>query len=90
MRTLILVLLLLTLLGGCVAVHYPEDWTHAGVSPQTRTADEVDCDRVSRDAAHTPDLIVGGVLDLVRVQTELSLIERAYSACMRSRGYSRA
>ena len=90
MRSSILVLASLALLGGCVAVHYPEDWRQAGTAPPKRTADEVDCDRASRDAAWTPDLILGGVLDVVRIQIERAQIEHAYSSCMRSRGYSKA
>lgn len=90
MRAVIVALAALPVLGGCVAVHAPEDWAKAATPLPQVTADELACERASRDAAWTPDLILGGVFDLVRVQIERTQIEHAYASCMRSRGYSKA
>ena len=89
MRAVLIAGAMLLLLGGCVAVHYPEQWTRPATSLAQITADEVDCDRASRDAGWTPDLILGGVLDIVRVMIERGQVEGAYAACLRARGYSR-
>jgi hypothetical protein len=76
-------------LTGCTTIHEPTDWKKPAATMQQLTADDVECERVARDAGHTPDLIVGGVVDVVRLAIEAGQRESSYRGCMRSRGYER-
>ena len=86
---LALALTALAVLAGC-AVH-PDlggtQWTQPGVLLQEVTLDEVDCARRAHDAAETPDLVVGGVVDVVRLVMEEGQRRTAFSRCMLDRGY---
>jgi hypothetical protein len=86
---LLLAVLAVVALTGCTTIHDPADWKKTAATMQQLTADDVECERVSRDAGHTPDLIVGGVVDVVRIAIESGQRESAYRSCMRSRGYER-
>jgi hypothetical protein len=77
------------LITGCSAVHDPLDWTKGAATMQQLTADDVDCEREARDAGYTPDLIVGGVADIVRYTIEESQRKASYDRCMHARGYER-
>jgi hypothetical protein len=89
---LALVLTAAAMLTGC-AVH-PDlggtQWSRPGAMLQDVTLDEVDCARRAHDAADTPDLILGGVLDVVRLSIEDGQRRTAFDRCMVDRGYRRA
>jgi hypothetical protein len=82
-----LVLAAVVALSGCTTVHDPTDWKKTAVTTQQLTFDEVECERLSRDIPGTPDLIVGGVVDVARVVIENGQREHLYSQCMREHGY---
>ena len=86
---LVLAVLAGVALTGCATIHDLTDWTKPATTMQQITADDVECERVARDAGHTPDLIVGGVVDVVRLAVEAKQRERSYRGCMQSRGYER-
>jgi hypothetical protein len=88
MRVVLAVLAAL-MLTGCATIHEPADWTKPASTMQQITADDVECERVARDAGHTPDLIVGGLVDVARLAVENRQREASYQSCMRSRGYAR-
>lgn len=86
---LALALIALAGLAGC-AVH-PDlagtQWSRPGAMLQDVTLDEVDCARRAHEAADTPDLILGGVLDAVRLAVEDGQRRTAFRRCMVDRGY---
>jgi uncharacterized protein YceK len=86
---LVLAMLAVVALTGCATIHEPTDWKKPAATMQQLTADDVECERVARDAGHTPDLIVGGVVDVVRLAIEAGQRENSYRSCMRSHGYER-
>ena len=77
------------LLAGC-APHFDiggGDWAKPGAQIQQTTLDEMECARTASRAYWTPDLIVGGLVDTVRVKIEDGQMSGAFSECMRSKGY---
>jgi len=85
----ILVLLALLLLAGCANKYdlSGSDWTKSNTLIQQTTQDEMDCVRNARDAGWTPDLIVGGLVDLARFGIEERQRRGSYASCMTARGY---
>jgi hypothetical protein len=83
---------LAAVLAGC-AVH-PDiggtQWVRPGITIQEITLDEVDCARRSDDAGATPDLFVGGLVDVVRLAIEDGQRRTAFRRCMADRGYQPA
>ncbi len=82
-------LLVLGTLAGC-SVKYDlsgADWTKAGVLVQEITYDEMECVRAAREGGHTPDLIVGGLVDVGRYFVEERQRSGTYHRCMETRGY---
>jgi hypothetical protein len=82
----------LVLLAGC-APHFDVgggEWVRAGSAVQQTTLDEMDCARTASRAYWTPDLVVGGLLDVVRVKVENAQMTSAFSECMRGKGYQTA
>jgi hypothetical protein len=80
----------LLLFAGC-APHFDiggGDWAKPGAHVQQTTLDEMDCARTASRAYGTPDLIVGGLVDVVRVKIEDTQMSTAFSGCMRSKGYA--
>ena len=57
---------------------------------QQTTLDEMDCARAASRAYSTPDLLLGGLLDVVRVKIEDGQMTSAFSGCMRGKGYQPA
>jgi hypothetical protein len=86
---LALALTALAVLSGC-AVH-PDvggtQWTRPGAMLQDVTLDEVSCARLADDAAGTPDLVVGGIADVVRLVIEDGQRRTAFHRCMVDQGY---
>ena len=79
----------LALLAGC-APHFDiggGDWAKPGAAVQQTTLDEMDCARTASRAYWTPDLVLGGLLDVVRVKIEDAQMTGAFDGCMRSKGY---
>ena len=81
---LIVALLLLGTLAGCSTKYdlSGADWTKPGV-----TYDEMECVRSAREAGFTPDLIVGGLVDVGRYFVEERQRSSAYHRCMANKGY---
>jgi hypothetical protein len=82
-------LLLAVTLAGCT-VKYDltgADWKKPGTMIQQTTQDEIDCVRVAREAGHTPNLVVGGLVDIARWTIEDLQRQHAYRRCMVARGY---
>jgi hypothetical protein len=88
---LTLALLALVALTGCTAKYdlAGTSWTKANTMVQQVTLDEIDCAREAREASHTPDLILGGLLDVGREFYEEHRRYGTYERCMASRGYER-
>jgi hypothetical protein len=79
-------------LAGC-APHFDiggGDWTKPGAGIQEVTLDEMECARAASRSYWTPDLIVGGLADLVRAKVEDAQMTGAYARCMESKGYQPA
>ena len=82
----------LLLCAGC-APHFDiggGEWTKAGSHVQQTTLDEMDCARAASRAYWTPDLVLGGLLDVVRVKIEDAQMTSAFDGCMRGKGYQPA
>jgi hypothetical protein len=90
MRLAIALLGLLTL-AGCTAKYdlAGTEWTKSNTMHQQVTLDEIDCAREAREASYTPDLILGGLLDVGREFYEERQRFATYERCMADRGYSR-
>jgi outer membrane lipoprotein SlyB len=89
MRTVIALLALATL-AGCSTKYdlSGSDWTKAsGNTVQDVTYDEMECVRNAREAGGTPDLIVGGLVDVGRYVVEERQRASAYRSCMEAKGY---
>ena len=78
-------------LGGCAPQFDISGtaWAKSGAFVQQTTLDEMECARLASRAYWTPDLILGGLLDVVRVTIENAQMETAFSGCMRGKGYQR-
>jgi hypothetical protein len=89
MRPLI-ALLVLGSMAGC-SVKYDlsgADWTKpGGTTVQQITEDEMECVRGAREAGGTPDLILGGLLDVGRYVVEERQRSSSYRDCMEAKGY---
>jgi hypothetical protein len=90
MKSVVMLSVVAALLSGCTSWDLGYRWTKAGVAPQQLTLDDVQCRRVAETAGKTPDLVVGGVVDLARVNVEQVQRVTAYDQCMTARGYARA
>jgi hypothetical protein len=89
MRLLLAVLVTATSLAGCT-VKYDlsgAEWTKAGTIIQTVTLDEMECVRVAREAGSTPELWLGGLVDVGRMVVEDRQRGDAYRSCMLAKGY---
>jgi hypothetical protein len=92
MRLALALLLATGTLAGC-SVKYDlsgADWKKPGVNIQTVTLDEMECVREAREAGRTPDLVVGGLVDVGRYFVEERQREARYLGCMQAKGYQPA
>jgi hypothetical protein len=89
---LALALLVLGALAGCSAKYdlSGADWTKPNTLIQDVTYDEMECVRGAREAGHTPDLIVGGLLDVGRYFVEERQRSGSFHICMEAKGYQRS
>ena len=76
-------------LSGCTTLHVPLEWTKPAATPQQVTFDDMECERLSREIPGTPDLIVGGIVDIPRLIIENGQRESIYNHCMKERGYEK-
>jgi len=85
----LLALLAVLLLAGCYTKYdlIGADWSKQGTMIQQTTLDEMDCVREAREAGSTPDLYVGGLVDLTRIAIEEGQRHGSYKRCMTARGY---
>jgi hypothetical protein len=85
----LLALLAIVLLTGCANKYdlTGSDWTKPNTLIQQTTQDEMDCVRDARGAGATPDLIVGGMVDVARFLIEEGQRRGSYASCMTARGY---
>jgi hypothetical protein len=86
---LVLALLAVATLAGCSTKYdlSGSDWKKAGTGIEDVTYDEIECVRNAREAGVTPDLIVGGVVDVGRYVVEERQRTRTYRGCMEAKGY---
>jgi hypothetical protein len=67
-----------------------EAWTRPGLDMLQFMADEHQCYVAAVGMPSSPDLILGGVVDVVRIFIDDADQSGAYYACMARRGYRRA
>ena len=86
---LAIALLVLGTLAGCSTKYdlSGADWKKSGTMYQDITYDEMECERDAREAGWTPDLVVGGLVDVARYVVEERQRTGAYRRCMLSKGY---
>ena len=82
-------LLALTLLAGCSTKYdlSGAGWPKPGATIQGVSEDGMDCVREAREAGATPDLVVGGLVDVGRYAIEEGQRRGAYERCMATKGY---
>jgi hypothetical protein len=85
------VILALVSFGGCTAAFdvAGREWEKPGAGLPEVTLDQTECARSAYEAGDTPDLLLGGLLDVLRLARENSAQAGAYRDCMTSRGYER-
>ena len=86
---LAIALLVLGTLAGCSTKYdlSGADWKKSGTMYQDITYDEMECVRDAREAGWTPDLVVGGLVDVARYVVEERQRTGTYHRCMLSKGY---
>ena len=87
---LAVVVLLSVLASGCTTWHVRDQWTKPDTGISQSTWDDWECHRDADNARLTPNLLVGGMVDAVRVVVDQALIDHRDATCMRERGYARA
>jgi hypothetical protein len=78
------------LLAGCALDLSGSAWKKSGANFQQVTADEMECARQTYEIGYAPDLVVGGLLDVLRLAVNEARMQRAFSSCMTRTGYARA
>jgi len=88
MRPLLALLAILSLTGCATKYDLTgSDWTKPNTMIQQTTQDEMECVREARAAGYTPDLIVGGLVDVARFEIEEAQRRGRYTRCMTAKGY---
>jgi hypothetical protein len=76
--------------AGCTTWDLDDVWSKPNASTLLISRDDWDCrHEVDESAPRTPDLIVGGVVDVGRVVVEERFRDATYAKCMTARGYTR-
>jgi hypothetical protein len=89
-RTLVATLALAMLATGCTTFDLDDVWSKPNATTMLISRDDWDCrHEVDATSPRTPDFIVGGVIDAVRVVEEERSRDATYSKCMTERGYTR-
>ena len=78
------------LLLGCALDLGGSSWKKSGAMVQQVTADEMKCARQTYEIGYAPDLVVGGLLDVLRLAVNEARLQRAFRSCMTRTGYVRA
>jgi hypothetical protein len=89
MRVPLVLLLAAASLTGCT-VKYDlsgTEWSKPGALIQTATLDEMECVRGAREAGWTPELWLGGLVDVGRMVVEERQRGGSYHRCMIQKGY---
>jgi hypothetical protein len=84
-------LAVLLLLAGCTPAFdvSGRTWAKAGVGINQLTLDETECARKAFAAGDTPDLLLGGLVDVGRLFVENRIQASTYRNCMTDLGYER-
>jgi hypothetical protein len=67
-----------------------EEWTKPGLDARQFSVDDHRCYLAATNTPRTPDLIVGGVVDVGRVVVENRDVSSTYYGCMAKLGYRRS
>ncbi len=67
-----------------------DEWAKPGATVSQVTWDEINCVRDATDAGQTPDLVVGGLVDIPRLVIREGGRKTAYDHCMTKKGYQAA
>jgi len=78
------------LLAGCAMDLSGSAWKKSGAMFQQVTADEMECARQTYEIGYAPDLVVGGLLDVLRLAVNEARLQSAFRSCMTRTGYARA
>jgi hypothetical protein len=80
------------LLAGCVPAFdlTGGEWAKPGASVAQATLDQTECARLGYRTGRTPDLLLGGVIDIGRLGLERGAQARDYADCLTRRGYKPA
>jgi hypothetical protein len=79
------------LLAGCATIDLSGSaWKKSGAIIQQVTANEIECARRTYEIGYAPDLVVGGLLDVLRLAVNEARLRSAFSSCMTRAGYARA
>ena len=77
------------LLTGCTLDLDAAHWAKARTLPQQVTADEYLCAHRAFLIGPGPDLVLGGLLDVLRLAFQESRQDRTFDGCMASQGYAK-
>lgn len=77
------------LLAGCALDLEAAKWQKPQMMAQQVTASEQECARQALAIGPGPDLVLGGLVDLVRLAVLEGRQARGFDGCMTSRGYAR-
>ena len=76
--------------AGCTTFDLDDTWSKPNVGAAETSRDDWECRReVDASALRTQDLIVGGLVDVVRVHLDEKFRDDTYATCMEARGYTR-
>ena len=80
------------LLAGCAPALdvTGREWARPGASVAQATLDQTQCARLAHRTGRTPDLVLGGLLDVGRLGLERLAQARDYEDCLTGRGYKPA
>ena len=87
---LVLVVATAVLLAGCALELSGTAWKKPDVMFQQVTAAEMECARQTYEVGYGPDLVLGGLLDIVRLARGQARLGWTFSRCMTGAGYARA
>jgi hypothetical protein len=77
------------LLAGCTLDLDAANWKKPQTLPQQVTADEYQCAHSAFLIGPGPDLVLGGLVDVLRLALQESRQAGAFDGCMTSQGYAK-
>ena len=75
------------LLAGCTTIDLGRSYTRRDAGVVQASWDEWQCRRQVEETVQTPDLLIGGVADAVRIAIETEMRDLKLGRCMQERGY---